>query len=792
MRKTLGRILVVLLVLLVLVLAGGWLYLRTSLPQTTGALKLEGPNGAIDIVRDKDGVPHIFATTDHDAYFALGYVHAQDRLWQMEFQRRVGAGHLSEVLGEATLDTDKFLRTLGVYRAAEAAWPALRPESQAALQAYTDGINAWLSQRHTLPPEFLILGFTPERWTTTDSLVWAKMMAWDLAGDYKLELLRARLIQAIGLERTMQLMPIYPKNGLTILASAQVAPATADALLHLDDVVHASLQLGGLDIGSNNWVVAGSRTASGKPLLANDPHLGSRIPSIWYLAELQGDKLHVTGATLPGLPGVVIGHNERIAWGVTNLGADVQDLYIEHINPADPNQYEVEGRWENMGIVDDPIYIKGKGKPIRWAARSTRHGPLISDVTDTATPMALRWTALDPSDTTFDTFLGINYAANWEEFHNAFRTFFGPSQNFIYADIDGNIGYIGPGRIPIRAADDAGLLPVSGWDSRHEWNGWIPFDKLPQTYNPSNGYIVTANNRVVDEKYPYVLSNDWAPPFRAQRIADLIQQMSSGGEKLSVASMQAIQADQTSAQVQVLLPLLLKIEPVGDREKQAFTYLQAWKGDTGRDSIATTIYETWFIYLGRAMFADDLRGDLYKEMADRSHPLFLTDVMADPDKNAAWCDNVLTAPVETCADTARQALDDVLDALTQRLGKNMSQWQWGKVHITQYPHSPFSQVPVLNWLFDRSIANGGDKYTINVAPVDLSNLYNQATVPSYRQIVDLADLAKSVFMHTTGQSGNPLSAHYADLIERHRDVQYLPMSFGRDGVSGDVLRLEPR
>jgi len=241
-----------------------------------------------------------------------------------------------------------------------------------------------------------------------------------------------------------------------------------------------------------------------------------------------------------------------------------------------------------------------------------------------------------------------------------------------------------------------------------------------------------------------------------------------------------------------LLPLLLKIEPVNDRQKQALAYLQKWQGDTSRDSIATTIYETWFIHLGRAMFEDDLRGDLYQQMADRNHPLFLAAVMADPAKNANWCDNVLTSPVETCADTARQALDDTLTDLEKRLGKDMAQWQWGKVHITQYPHTPFSKVPVLRWFFHRSIANGGDKYTVNVAPVDLANLYDQETVPSYRQIVDLADFKASLFMHTTGQSGNPLSAHYADLIERHRDLQYLPMSFGREQVKGDLLRLDPR
>ncbi len=792
MRRILLGLLVILLLVLAVVLVSGWFYLRTSLPQTTGAIKLEGLNGTVEIVRDRDGVPHIFATTDHDAYFGLGYVHAQDRLWQMEFQRRIGAGRLSEILGAATLDTDKFLRTLGAYRAAKAAWSALSLEGQAGLQAYTDGVNSWLGEHHTLPPEFVLMRIEPEPWTTTDSLVWAKMLAWDLSGDWDMELLRLRLTQAIGTERAAQLLPSYPLSGTTILTDTASLSKTANALLKIDDSLQANLHLGGLDVGSNNWVVAGSRTETGKPLLANDPHLGTRIPSIWYLVELKGDKLHAIGATLPGLPGIVIGHNERISWGVTNLGPDVQDLYSEHINPANPNQYEVEGRWEDMNIVDEPIYVKDQGMPVRWAARSTRHGPLISDVSDTSTPLALRWTVLDAGDTTFDTFLGINYASNWDEFRETFRTFFGPSQNFVYADVDGNIGYIGPGHIPVRVLGDDGMLPVPGWDSKHEWRGWIPFDKLPQIYNPADGYIVTANNRVVGKQYPYLLSNDWAPPYRANRIIALLEQMSSNGKKPTVDDMQRIQADQISTQAQELLPLLLKIEPANARQTQALDYLRQWNGNATRDSIAATLYEAWFIQLGRAMFADDLRGDLYQQMADRTYPLFLATIMADPEQNANWCDNVLTVPAESCADTARQALDDTLADLTQRLGKDMTKWTWGQVHQIQYPHSPFDQMPVLRWIFDRSIANGGDKYTVNAAPIKLDHLYDQNWVPSYRQIVDLADLNHSVFMHTTGQSGNILSAHYADLIERHRDVQYLPMSFGRDAVSGDVLQLEPK
>ena len=316
----------VILILLLCTLGAGWLYLRTTLPQTTGTLTVAGLDGPVEIVRDAAGVPHIFATTDHDAVFALGYVHAQDRLWQMEMNRRIGNGRLSEVLGEATLDIDKFQRTLGYARVVRQNYETLPQRTKDLLAAYAAGVNGWRGEGHTLPPEFLILGVAFEPWTVYDSLVWAKMMAWDLAGDYDLELLRAKLVEAVGAERAAQLMPGYPTDGVTILA--QAAPlGNAVVLLRLDSQLQLDFRLGGREVGSNNWVVGGQRTATGQPFLADDPHLGTSIPALWYLAEVQGDNLHVTGATLPGLPAVVIGHNERVAWGVTNLNPDVQDLY---------------------------------------------------------------------------------------------------------------------------------------------------------------------------------------------------------------------------------------------------------------------------------------------------------------------------------------------------------------------------------------------------------------------------------------------------------------------------------
>ncbi len=680
---------------------------------------------------------------------------------------------------------------MGYYRLVQTDLEQMSAADQATLTAYAAGVNKWLSEGHTLPVEFLLLGVTPQPWTPADSLVWQKMMSWDLAGDYDLELLRAQVALALGPERAAQLLPPYPATGIDILSTAAAASPAVDQILAIDTALEMQFGRGGRESGSNDWVIAGDRTETGKPLLADDPHLATAIPAIWYLAEIQGDKIHAIGATFPGLPAIVIGHNERIAWGVTNVGPDVQDLYLERVNPANPNQVEVDGTWQDMTVVEEQIVVKGEDEPIRWAARSTRHGPLISDVSTTAAPLALRWTALDPGDTTFSAFMGINYAANWEEFTAALELFVTPSQNFVYADVDGDIGYYAPGRIPIRAAGDNGMAPVPGWDSQHEWTGWIPFAELPHAHNPAAGYVATANNRVVDDSYPYLLSNDWAPPYRAERIVALIDELSSDGRKLTLADMAAIQGDRTSTQVGQLLPFFLSVEPADDRQRHAIQQLQGWDGELGLESVAATIYEAWMIHLERALIADDLRGELYDEMANRADPLFLADLLGEPTLSAAWCEDVLAVDAQSCQDTARQALDDALDDLETRLGSDMARWQWQELHRTQYPHNPFSQVAALKGLFHRSIGTGGDRYTVNVAPVKYASLYDQTHAPGYRHIVDLANWQNSQFIITTGQSGNVLSAHYDDFIQRHRDVEYVPMAFGRENVQGETLVLAP-
>ena len=789
-RARLVRRLGLILLIAGLVLSGAWLYLRGSLPRSRGTIEVAGLGEAVRILRDAEGLPHIYAADDAGAAFALGFAHAQDRLWQMELNRRIAAGRLAEVFGAEALDTDKFLRTLGLYRAAEASLEHLEPETLRLLESYAAGVNAFLASGRRLPPEFVILGVEPEPWRPSDSLGWAKMMSWDLSEDWDLELLRLRLVGVLGAARAAELLPSVPVDGPSILEAADLPRSRIDGLLAIDDRLRDDLGLRGLDVGSNNWVVSGRHSASGGALLANDPHLGAQIPAVWYLAELHGDRMHVVGATLPGLPGVVLGRNRDIAWGATNLNPDVQDLYIERLDPADPNRYRFQNRWESMTVISETIRIKG-AEPLVWAARSTRHGPLISDVLDEApAPLALRWTALDPDDTTLEAFLGLNYAADWAGFRAALERLVSPSQNFVYADAQGHIGYLGPGRIPIRAGGD-GRMPMPGWDGAHEWAGFIPFEALPQAYDPPSGFIVTANNRVAGEDYPFALSNDWAPPYRAARIRERLGARIATGEPLDLTAMRAIQADQLSRQALELLPSLRAVAPSDARRAAALALLDGWDGQMARDLAAPALYQAWLLHLVEVVLSDDLHGDLLENLLRRRHPIFLAEILAQPGGRSPWCDDLLSPERESCDEAAGEALDLALDDLEARLGHDPLRWRWGALHRTQYAHNPFSRVALLKPLVHRSIANGGDPYTVNVADIDLSAPFDQTKVPSFRALVDMGRSDADRFMITTGQSGHPASPHYDDLILRHRDVDDLPMRLNTEPPEGDLLVLRP-
>ncbi|MCC7417597.1 MAG: penicillin acylase family protein [Acidobacteria bacterium] len=762
---------------------------RRSLPVVNGSIAVAGISAPVEIVRDADGVPHIFAREKAGALFGLGYAHAQDRLWQMEFQRRIAQGRLSEIFGRATLPQDRFLRTVGFARAARSAWDRLPAAARGQIDAYVAGVNAFLAAHHgtTLPPEFLLLGFEPERWTGADVLAWGKMMAWDLSANYVFELLRYDLAARVGSDRAAELMPGYAPDGLSIVGPHEpIAAAWMQGLSRGDPAV-ADFLLGNVTseaVGSNNWVVDGSMTASGRPMLANDPHLGTRIPSTWYLAHLSAGGFDVIGATLPGTPAVALGRNRFIAWGATNVGADVQDLYLERLD-ASGRFAEFGGRQEPVRVIPEIIAVKGAPAEA-IDVRITRHGPLVSDAINANNaeaapsqpraavlpPLAFRWTALDPQDPTIASFLELNEARNWREFVAALGSFVVPSQNFVYADVDGHIGYYAPGRIPIRASGN-GAAPVEGWSGGHEWTAWVPFEALPHAFDPPSHFIVTANNRPATADYPFLLGLDWPEPYRARRIADRLR---AAGAPFTPGDFEAIQADTVSLHAQTLLPVLFShANPADERGRRALALLQAWDRDARGDSAAAAIFEAWFLRLAPTLVGDDLGPLVTANYQERfsSVTRFVVRTLAGP--ASAWCDDVRTPGSEGCNDAVARALREALDDLTQRLGSDMSRWRWDAVHRAVFPHSGLDAVGLLRPILSRSRPSAGDWSTVDAGPIASDRPFEQRHAPGYREVIDLSAADDSRFMIDVGQSGHPLSPHYDDFLPDWKAVRLHPM-----------------
>jgi penicillin amidase len=817
MRKLLSKILAILgmIILLVVIVAagGGYFVTRRNFPAINGTIKVAGLQSQVEVYRDSWGIPHIYASTPHDLFFAQGYVHAQDRFWQMEFWRRIGSGRLAEILGESALDSDRFIRTLGWHRTATQELEQLDEEGRAVLEAYAEGVNAYVStHRGRLGLEFTILGLTgvqfdPEPWTPLNTLTWAKVMAWDLGGNMDAELLRAHIAARLGTPAVGVLVPPY-SDDYPVIVPHPLAGATLEALpeaafdlhpLGTGDDPSASLRAG---IGSSNWVIAGSRTETGTPLLANDPHLGIQMPSIWYEIGLHCEPVgpdcpyNVVGASFASAPGVIIGHNDHIAWGVTNLGPDVQDLFIEQVNPENPNQYEYQDQWLDMAIVREEIRVAGEEEPVVVNARITRHGPIINDVAGGTEdewffgwqPLALSWTALQPC-TLMRSVLLLDKATNWEEFREALSYWDVPSQNFVYADVEGNIGYQAPGRIPIRANGN-GSMPVPGWMGEYEWVDTIPFDELPRTFNPPEGYIVTANNAVVGSDFLYFLGMDWDAGYRARRIVELIEADSS----LSLADMQVIQGDSKPVYAEDVLPYVRDLSANDPRLAEALNLLRSWDGRAMRDSAGAALFEAFRLHLVDLTFGDEL-GEQLLRRARSTAAVALAGLLAD--EASTWFDDVTTPQVETRNEILVQALEEAVEELTKKLGKNMARWRWGDLHTATFQNQSLGQSGIgpIEAIFNRGpVSVDGSMDTVNNTGYSLNDPYGVVIVPSYRQIVDLSDFARSVSMHTTGQSGHPYHRHYGNMIDPWRNIEYHPMLWERGDVEADaegVLVLEP-
>ena len=753
---------------LLFVLGGGfYLYLRSALPQTDGRIVLSGPRAEIRVERDADDVPLIIAQDDEDVAFGLGFVHAQERLFQMELQRRYGAGRLAEIFGPRAVTVDRQMRVLGLYRAAEAEIPYLSQEMRQALDAYAAGVNAFLATRRgALPPEFLMLRFVPEPWRVADSLVWGKLMAVQLGGNYRGELLRARMARTISAADLTFLYPEYPKDAPTTLT--EMVPIYRR--LALEKLYEALPAIVGPNYASNSWVVDGKHSASGKPLLANDPHLGFSLPGFWYLARLKTPQHEIAGGTVAGVPLVVIGHNERIAWGFTTTTADVEDIFVEKLDPADPGRYLTPQGSEPFKAHIERISVRG-ATPVDLTIRETRHGPVLSDVLPprTAEPgfvLALAATFSMPQDRSAEALWEVNRATNWTSFRAALEKFVGPVQNIVYADVDGTIGFIAPGLVPLRRTGD-GWLPVTGWTGEYDWAGFIPFAALPSAINPPAGHFISANNKIVPGGYPYFLSRDWDLPNRAERIEALL----AATPIQTAASSAAMQADTLSLMAQQLAPLMTRMADENERVGEAVERLRHWDFRMDMDKVEPLLFTAWLREFSRMILFSRL-GDAVADYWDLK-PRVMERVLTErPD----WCDDPKHPGEESCGRRLTQSLESALGWLRGNFGPEMTQWRWGRAHVAQFDSPVFSRLPVLRDWLQAAISTPGGYDTLNRGPStirDDAQPFAQRFGAGLRMISDLASPSDTRMVAAPGQSGEPLSAHFADLLRRWRNFDWL-------------------
>ncbi len=769
-------------------------YRFEGMPQSDGELAVTGLGAPARVVRDANGIPHVFAASERDAFFALGLLHAQDRLWQLEMNRRIVGGRLAEILGPGALDSDRFLRTIGVRRNAQRIAAQLDDDTRATLQAYADGVNAGIRvTRHQpwkLSPEFLILGVRPEDWTLADSIGWSTMMAWDLSGNHANELLRFALSQSLDSEQVAQLLETDPPQRLPDLGQLYQGIERGAVARLLEAMPPGDIE----GIGSNNWVVDGRHSSTGKPLLANDPHLGLASPALWYFAHLSAPGFDVIGATLPGLPTVVLGRNQRIAWGFTNTAPDTQDLYLERIDPADPSRYQTPDGPRPFLVRTETIRVKG-AQDVVLQVRETRHGPVISDVhgalgraldghrLSARHVLAFRWTALSGDDRTVSAGLALNRARDWDGFVAALRDFSAPQQNVVYADVDGNIGFIAPGRVPLRKPqnDLKGLAPAPGWDARYDWDGYIPFDELPRVFRPADGKVVTANQNILPPGYPHFVSAEFTLPYRYDRIHERL----AARERHDVESFASIQSDVMSRAVAELLPILRRANAVSEPARTALARIGAWNGQMSADAPEPLIATAWIDTLRRMIFADEVGEKLFPLVErQRGRTRALLHALTD-ESRAAWCDDIATPATETCAQMVDLALEETMRSLRARYGDDIAAWRWGEAHVAVSEHRPFSRQELLARLFEIRTPSAGDTNTVNVGrnnPWDPNEPFANRWAASLRAIYDLSDLENSRFIHSTGQSGHVLSPHYRDMAQRWARVEYLPMVTDRAAI----------
>lgn len=836
--KVIGIIVIILVVLAAAVWAGWTWFSRQAFPETSGNLKVAGLQQPVEIVRDEYGVAHIYAQNPQDLFFAQGFVHAQERFWQMEFQRRTGAARLSEIFGESTLATDRFLRHYGFYNLAEQAYQLMDPETKQVVDAYTAGVNAYIQERSPaqLGLEFALLGvqgvnWEIEPWSPADSLIWGEMMIFAQGNTASFDLQNLERLAAVGSQKWEDLRPPYRDDRPVIIPSeeldylnnpsayqlpVQLSKAEIRYVLSLlqdSSFERAEKQLSELGLGttagSNSFTVSGDLTTTGMPILANDPHMPVQAPALWYeigmhCVEKTADcPYNFRGFSLPGVPGILIGHNDRIAWGLTNAFFDAEDVFIERINPENPDQYEVNGQWEDMDIRIEEIQVRGQDEPVLIRVRSTRNGLVVSDAMVDAQPftyvedepeiyaLSFAWTALQPVQPVRAALL-VNKSQDWDEFVDALQYFEAGKQNWLYADVDGNIGYIMPGKVPIRAGGD-GTLPVPGWNDDYIWTGFIPYDQAPRVFNPDQGFIATANNLQVRAKdYPYLISVTQDRGQRAQRITEMIQNDPDG---ISIEDMIAIQTDNKNLSAEEIIPYLKGLAFSQPAMETGRNTLLNWDAQMTMDSPEAALFNIFWKHLLHAIYADDLPEDLIPG-GDSYSSDYVAALLTEPE--ADWWDDWRTPDVvETRDDILVSAFEKAYQEGVEQFGTDLSQWSWGDLHTITFRNATLGEsgISLIENLFNRGpFPTNGSETVVNKTGWSTNGSYNVRSIPALRQVIDLGDLSNTRMTQNLGQSGHPMHAQYDNFIEDWRNFRYHPSNWTRaeaEAGKHEVLVLEP-
>ena len=743
------------------------------LAQIDGTMSIPGLDSAVEVRRDRWGVPHIYARTEHDLFFAQGFVAAQDRLWQMEMWRRQAEGRLAEVLGPRAAERDRLARLFRYRGSMDAEWPAYGPNARSIVAAFVAGVNAYIARVKDRPPiEFTMMGFAPEPWTTDVPL--ARVTSLSGVSNATTEMLRARLVSLVGAKETEAILPTDPARALDPVAGLDLAGLDQSALGGSNSA-YADIAFQRIE-GSNNWVVSGKKTRSGKPILANDPHRAITHPSVRYITHLVGPGWNVIGAGEPASPGVSIGHNDRIAFGLTIVGMDQQDVYVERIGacPSPGSRcYYHNGGWQPITTLIDTIRVRGE-QPRIVRLEFTHHGPIVSSDSARGRAVVIRMVGQEPGTAAYLASLQLGRARNWRDFESAMARWRMPSENMIYADVDGNIGWIAAGLMPRRSW--SGLLPVPG-DGRYEWSGFVPTPSLPQAYNPASGFIATANNNILPRGYTTPIAYDWSPDYRALRIREVLERRSD----FTVADFQALQHDDLSVLARRLVPSLVAAAGrLGRRDDAAVKMFAAWNYRMSRDASTPLLFETWAPILMRRVNAVRMSGPAAQVMGNR----------ADYEELEGFFEASVGAESARIRDSLLiGSFDDAVADVTRRFGTDTTKWRWGTIHVAELRH------PLARTFDLPPVSRAGDGNTVFATGGAASSNYRQTSGASYREVIDLADFDNSVAINVPGQSAQPGSEYYDNLLPLWGNDQYFPLVYSRARVEREtkhVLRLSPR